>query len=222
MHRAGEIRYCPELGGQATNAAFVWIPPGSFWMGDKNIEDNPIHFVTLTKGFWLQQTLLTERQYSNKNSDLPQVKISWDDVVNFCNGKPLRMPTDAEWEYAARSNAGHKYLRAGSNVVNNVAWTRNNADYESHKVGQLKSNSLGLFDMSGNVDEWCSDWYEAEQSSTPQINPTGPTSGSNRVDRGGGWISHPQYVRIAYRDSYSPRHRTDLFGARLIWEAQDA
>ena len=221
MPKAGEIRYCPELGGKATNAAFVWIPPGSFWMGHKHDTDNPVHFVTLTKGFWLQQTLLTERQYSNKNSDLPQIKISWDDVVDFCKGKTLRMPIDAEWEYAARSNAGHKYLWAGSNIADNVAWTKNNADDTSHKVGQLKSNSLGLFDMSGSVFEWCSDRY-AGVSTIPQVNPTGPTSGSNRVDRGGGWISDPQYVWVVNRYSNSPGTRRDNLGVRLIWEPKDA
>ena len=222
MPKPGEIRYCPELGGEATNAAFVWIPPGSFWMGDKREEDNLVHFVTLIKGFWLQQTPLTQRQYRDVDSDLPQVDISWNDVVNFCRNKPLRMPTEAEWEYAARANTGHKYLFSGSNVVNNVAWTNNNSNYKPHKVGQLKSNSLGLFDMSGNVDEWCSDWYEAEQSSTPQINPIGPASGSYRVFRGGSWFYRSQRVRVSeftYRAPDSPR---DALGVRLIWEPQNA
>ena len=219
MHRAGAIRYCPELGGQATNAAFVWIPPGSFWMGDKREEDNPVRFVTISKGFWLQQTPLTERQYSHINSDLPQGEISWDDVVNFCKGKPLRMPTEAEWEYAARANTGHKYLWAGSNVADSVAWTNNNTDYESHKVGQLKSNSLGLFDMSGNVTEWCSDWY-AGVSTIPQVNPTGPTSDRFRVHRGGRWSFTPHYVWVGNRNFDDAC--SDGQGVRLIWEPKDA
>ena len=220
MPKPGEIRYCPELGGQETNAAFVWIPPGSFWMGDKNIEDNPIHFVTISKGFWLQQTPLTQRQYSDADSDRPQVDISWNDVVNFCNGKPLRMPTEAEWEYAARSNTGHKYLYSGSNLVDNVAWTNNNVGYRSPKVGQLKSNSHGLFDMSGHVNEWCSDWYEAEQSSTPQINPIGPASGSRRVRRGGSRLYGSQLTRVVYRYYDSAGSRSNRLGARLVWETQ--
>ena len=221
MPKPGEIRYCPELGGQETNAAFVWIPPGSFWMGHIWYDDNTVYFVTLTKGFWLQQTLLTERQYSNKNSDLPQVKISWDDVVDFCKGKPLRMPTEAEWEYAAIANTGHKYIFSGSNVADNVAWTEDNANKKSHKVGQLKSNSLGLFDMSGNANEWCSDWY-AGVSTIPQVNPTGPTSERFRARRGGDWISDPEYARVANRYSGSPTSRFSNLGVRLIWEPKDA
>ena len=215
MPKPGEIRYCPELGGQATNAAFVWIPPGSFWMGDKREEDNPVRFVTISKGFWLQQTPLTQRQYRDADSDLPQGNISWDDVVNFCKDKPLRMPTEAEWEYAARANTGHKYLWAGSNIADNVAWTRDNSKNQAHEVGQLKSNSRGLFDMSGNVFELCSDWYKAEQSPMPQINPTGPTSGSTRVRRGSSWLSVPRFAQVAYRGYFH-------LGARLIWETQDA
>ena len=222
MPKPGEIRYCPELGGKATNAAFVWIPPGSFWLGDKREDNNPVRFVTISKGFWLQQTPLTDKQYSNKNSDLPQVKISWNDVVNFCRNKPLRMPTEAEWEYAARANTGHKYLFSGSNVVNNVAWTNNNSDYKSHKVGQLKSNSRGLFDMSGHVSEWCSDWYGAAKAATPQVDPIGPAPGSYPVDRGGSWFNGPQYARIAYRRRAGPDERDVSIGVRLIWEPKDA
>ena len=222
MPKPGEIRYCPELGGQATKAAFVWIPPGSFWMGDKWQDDNPVRFVTISKGFWLQQTPLTDKQYSNKNSDLPQVNISWYDVVDFCKGKTLRMPTEAEWEYAARSNTGHKYLYSGSNSVDNVAWTTNNSDYKPHKVGQLKSNSLGLFGMSGHVHEWCSDWYKKDLSTITQINPTGPASGSNRAHRGGSGYDDSQYARVRFRDRNSPDFRSDRQGVRLIWETQHA
>ena len=222
MPKPGEIRYCPELGGQETNAAFVWIPPGSFWMGDKREYDNPVHFVTLTKGFWLQQTPLTDRQYSNKNSDLPQVEISWDDVVIFCKDKPLRMPTEAEWEYAARANTGHKYPWAGSNIADNVAWTWNNSKNQAHEVGQLKSNSRGLFDMSGNAYEWCSDCYEAEQSSTPQINPIGLVPGSYCVNRGGSRYDASQFARVAHRNFSPPDFRFNYLGARLVWEPQNA
>ena len=212
MPKPGEIRYCPELGGKATNAAFVWIPPGSFWMGDKTKKDNPVHFVTISKGFWLQQTLLTERQYSNKNSDLPQIKISWDDVVDFCKGKTLRMPTEAEWEYAARANTGHKYPWAGSNIADNVAWTWNNSKNQAHEVGQLKSNSRGLFDMSGNAYEWCSDWYGDKSS--------GPLSGLYRTIRGGSRHDASQHARVVDRDYITADSRIYYLGVRLIWETQ--
>ena len=221
MPKPGEIRYCPELGGRETNAAFVWIPPGSFWMGDKDNKTNPIHFVTLTKGFWLQQTPLTEEQYSNRDSDLPQADTSWFDVVDFCKGKPLRMPTEAEWEYAARSNTGHKYLWSGSNIVNNVAWTTNNAKGKEHMGGQLKANSYGLFDMSGSVDEWCSDWSAAVYP-TPQVNPTNTASGNYRITRGGCWRLDPQFAQVVLRSPVSPDISFYTNGVRLIWEPKDA
>ena len=222
MPKPGEIRYCPELGGQETNAAFVWIPPGSFWMGDKSDAKNPVCFVAISKGFWLQQTPLTKKQhYRLRYSDLP-TSLTWNDVVDFCRNKPLRMPTEAEWEYAARANTGHKYIFSGSNLVGNVAWTKNNVDNQSHKVGQLKSNSLGLFDLSGNVTEWCSDWYEEEQSPTPQINPTGPASGTDRVLRGGSWVLDLQYAQVSKRFCRVPDFRTLGHGVRLVWDPQHA
>ena len=222
MPKPGEIRYCPELGGQATNAAFVWIPPGSFWMGDKQIKGNPVRFVAITKGYWLQQTPLTERQYNGKDSDRPRVDISWDDVFHFCHTKPLRIPTEAEWEYAARSNTGHKYLWSGSNVVNNAAWTKKNSERRSHNVGQLKSNNLGLFDMSGNAWDWCSDWGEGLASSAPQVNPIGAVTGVERGTRGGSWAFEIERARVADRVHSIPSNASFYLGARLIWEAQDA
>ena len=223
MPKPGEIRYCPELGGQETNAAFVWIPPGSFWMGDKREENNPVRFVTLTKGFWLQQTPLTERQYRHINSDFPKGELSWYDVIQFCRNKPLRMPTEAEWEYAARGNTGHKYLCAGSNVADNVAWTKDNANNKSHEVGQLKSNSHRLFDMSGNVSEWCSDRYKKKLSTIPQVNPIGPMTGERLVHRGGSWNSEWRRAQVVNRSSdgpYSDDVRGAALGVRLVWRSQ--
>ena len=234
MPKSGEIRYCPELGGQATNAAFVWIPPGSFWMGDKREEDrwdfptknNPVSLITITKGFWLQQTPLTERQYSGKDSDLAQGKLPWRKIILFCQEKHLRMPTEAEWEYAARANTGHKYLRSGSNVTNNVAFAGKDVRSEpvKVKVGHLKSNSYGLFDMNGNVLEYCSDWNDA-RSSAPQVDPVGPMSkatGPQRAVRGGQQYSPQEEVTVSFRDSHSVSLPYDTIGVRLIWEPKDA
>ena len=220
MPKPGEVRYCPELGGKATNAAFVWIPPGSFWMGSKlGEEDNPVHFVVISKGYWMQQTPLTERQYSDKNSDLPQVNISSSDLLKFCQGKPLRRPTEAEWEYAARSNTGHKYLFSGSNTADTVAWTNHNSGSMSHKVGQLKSNSRGLFDMSGNVWEICRDWYNTI-STIPQIDPAGPKAGFRLINRGGSPFFPHKGLRISFRRSSVFSESDSQLGARLIWEPQ--
>ena len=210
MTKAGEIRYCPELGGKATNAAFVWIPPGSFWMGDKDISSADTRFISLAKGFWLQQTPLTTRQYSNKDSSLPQVNISMKDVYDFCQGKPLRLPTESEWEYAARANTGHKYMWAGSNVADNVAWHHENSSRRVHNVGQLKANNYGLFDMAGNVSEWCIDLSSKSLGSGEQ------------PYRGLSWDFNKEDARIsAYYMEYTLAKNKDL-GVRLIWEPKDA
>ena len=227
MPKPGEIRYCPELGGQETNAAFVWIPPGSFWMGDKLQEEwdmrqkkNPVHYVSITKGFWLQQTPLTEVQYTECwGSNQLGCNFSWNDVIYFCRNKPLRMPTEAEWEYAARSNTGHKYVWAGSNVAYNVAWTDYNSKFDLKKLGQIKANSYGLFAMSGFAREWCSDW-DSIISHSPQINPTVSHPGSFRITRSSSWDYDRQSAKIASRNIAHLTAKSDDLGVRLIWETQ--
>jgi len=224
MPQAGDIKYCDILGGRKTNAAFVYVPPSAFWMGDKEQTENPVHLVAVSKGFWLQQTELTEAQYNHltgekpSTSKIPKFGISWDDVAASVKGKSLRMPTEAEWELAARAGVGHKYQWSGSNIANNVAWTHDNSDNETHLVAHLKSNSVGLFDMSGNVKEWCNDWYEV-LTSIPQFDPSGSASGSGRVVRGGDYYYDPQYARVAHRlISATDDGHSNLYGVRLIWE----
>lgn len=119
-------------------------------------------------------------------------------------GKNFRMPTEAEWEYAARGgNKSRGYKYSGSNILDDVGWYDSNSSSSTHDVGLLDPNELGLYDMSGNVWEWCADWYGSYDSNS-QSNPIGPSSGSYRVRRGGSWGSLAWFCRVSFRDDFSP------------------
>ena len=150
-----------------------------------------------------------DREYGDDLSR-PVECVSWEDCnafmekLNELTGQHFRIPTEAEWEFAARGgNKTHGYLYAGSDSFDEVAWCGENSDYMTHPVGQKKPNELGLFDMSGNVWEWCWDWY-GDYSSSSQTNPMGSSSGSNRVIRGGSWYDIDVFCRMASRGSISP------------------
>ena len=154
----------------------------------------------------------------------PAYYVSWEDIVNIfiprlnkITGKTFRLPTEAEWEYAARGgNKSNGYKYSGSNILDDVAWYTSNTSAMTHQVGTKAPNELGLYDMSGNVWEWCSDWY-GSYSSSSQTNPTGPTSGSNRVNRGGSWGTDAPRCRVAFRNDSAPGYRCDYFlGFRLV------
>ncbi|NLA41592.1 MAG: formylglycine-generating enzyme family protein [Smithella sp.] len=156
----------------------------------------------------------------------PVVCVSWNDAKKFSewqtrkSGKDYRLPTEAEWEYAARSG-GKSEKYAGGNDVDAVAWYSKNSGSETHPVGQKRPNGLGLYDMSGNVREWCSDWYgEKYYSQSPRDNPDGPSSGSYRVLRGGSWVYIPRNVRAADRGWYIPEIRNNYFGFRMALSAR--
>ena len=153
----------------------------------------------------------------------PAYYVSWEDVVNIfiprlnkITGQTFRLPTEAEWEYAARG--GHKskgYKYAGSNTIDDVAWYYGNTASSTHAVGTRSPNELGLYDMSGNVWEWCSDWYGVYSSSS-QTNPTGPSSGSDRVLRGGSWLNFAENCRVSNRGIFNPDYRYNNYGFRLV------
>lgn len=156
------------------------------------------------------------------NDKQPIVGVSWNNVVAYCKwltkktGKNYRLPTEAEWEYAARGgNKSNGYQYAGSNTLSSVAWNTDNSGNKTHPVGQKSPNELGIYDMSGNVWEWCSDWY-GDYSASSQTNPKGANSGSYRVDRGGGWISGAVDLRVAIRNYYAPAYRGINLGFRLV------
>ena len=157
-----------------------------------------------------------------KGSNYPAYYVSYEDIVNHfiprlnkLTGMNFRLPTEAEWEYAARGGKNQDYyLYSGSDNLNDVAWYTSNSSSSTHPVGTKKPNSLGIYDMSGNVWEWCSDWY-GNYSTSSQTNPTGPTSGSNRVLRGGCWYYNAQNCRVANRSGSNPGIRNYNLGFRL-------
>ena len=153
----------------------------------------------------------------------PVEYVSWYDCQEFIKklnrltGKKFRLPTEAEWEYAARGGKysnDYVYKYSVSNNADEVAWYHDNSGYETNPVKTKKANKLGLYDMSGNVWEWCNDRYGDYQSNS-QTNPTGPSEGGSRVIRGGGWGGSDGYVRVSDRRDGSPADRFDYYGLRL-------
>ena len=214
----------------------VLVEGGTFMMGS-NEDDNekPIHQVTLDT-YHIAKHPITQAQWvavmgNNpsyfKGDNLPVEMVSWDDVQVFLqklNAKypPLGgkggyycLPTEAQWEYAARGGKHSKgFEYAGSNNIDEVAWYEDNSNSKTHPVEQKKPNELGLYDMSGNVWEWCQDWYGKYPQSHVN-NPQGAATGSYRVLRGGSWRNFPQDCRVAFRDSYAPAYRDYDLGFRL-------
>ena len=206
--------------------------------GVANIDELPAHEVTVSS-FSIAQTEVTQELWhavmgtnpSNFTDDLqrPVENVSWDDCqefiarLNALTGENFRLPTEAEWEFAAQGgNMGTGTFYAGSEDINTVAWYYSNSyilgsdnpDYGTHAVATKEANELGLFDMTGNVFEWCSDWYGA-YNDEPQTDPTGPEMGTERVIRGGSWISIRRDSRNTSRDSEAPENRSFNVGFRL-------
>ena len=214
----------------------VYVSGGTFTMGatseqgsDADGDEKPAHCVyvssfyickyEVTQELW--QAVMGSNPSNFKGSRKPVERVSWNDCKTFISklnsltGKHYRMPTEAEWEYACRGGSrsqGYKY--SGSNYLNNVAWYTDNSGSTTHEVGQKSPNELGLYDMSGNVYEWCSDWY-GSYSSSSQSNPTGAYSGSYRVSRGGSWGSIARSCRSSYRSNIDPDGRGHYLGLRL-------
>jgi formylglycine-generating enzyme required for sulfatase activity len=153
----------------------------------------------------------------------PVEKVTYANCLTFINrlnqktGRTFRLLTEAEWEYAARGgNKSQGYKYAGSNNIDDVAWYGSNSGLTTHAVGTKSPNELGLYDMSGNVWEWCQDWY-GSYSSGAQTNPTGPSTGSNRVLRGGCWDGSDWSCRVSYRSSFNPANSYTYIGLRLAF-----
>ncbi len=218
---------------------FVLVPGDCFQMGHTfgtgRPDEKPVHEVCVD-GFYMGKYEVTQGQYRtitgnnpsrfNKGDNYPVEKVSWNDAQGFIrslNGKTggiYRLPTEAEWELAARSG-GRSEKYAGGNDIDAVAWYESNSGGSTHPVGQKQPNSLGLYDMSGNIWEWCGDWYDkGYYGKSPRNNPEGPSSGSDRVIRGGSWNNDPGYVRAAYRYRDAPDYADIYLGFRLVLPVQ--
>ena len=215
----------------------VKVEAGSFNMGATSEMENPyedekpIHRVTLTNNYYIGKYEVTQALWqavmgSNpscfKGDDLPVERVSWNDCQDFISklnamtGKRFRLPTEAEWEYAARGGKKSRgYQYSGSNTLGDVAWYGDNSGSKTHAVGTKQPNELGIYDMAANVEEWCQDRY-GSYSSSPQTNPTGAASGSNRVIRGGDWFFLAWDCRTSCRGFRAPGDRFNYLGLRLV------
>jgi len=176
----------------------------------------------ITQGQWKAVMGNNPSYFSSCGDDCPLEDVSWNDVQDFIDnlnqqtGKNYRLPTEAEWEYAARAGTTTKYY-CGDNrsCLRDIAWYRDNSDNQTHPVGQKAPNAWGLYDMSGNVWEWVQDWYDSDYySSSPETDPQGPDSGAGRVFRGGGWLNY-EGCRSSYRYGTRPSNGRNNLGFRL-------
>ena len=244
----GNITFSPEPEEFTVNdVTFIMMPVegGAFTMGataeqgnDANSRELPIHEVTLST-FYIGSTEVTQELWKAvmgnnpsyfQGDQRPVENVSWEDcqafitVLNELTGREFRLPTEAEWEFAARGgnqSMGYKY--SGSNDINLVGWYSGNdswpmlkgtGSYGTHYVATRNFNELELFDMSGNVHEWCQDWF-GPYSTDAQTDPTGPTTGANRVYRGGSWYFDEWFCRVSFRNGQTPSYRSYGIGMRL-------
>lgn len=237
------VKYTPTLHQNTTAEAIalnmMLVAGGSFLMGTNEgpPKERPAHRVRL-KNFYLSKYEVTNEEWRNimghdtayfrSCAQCPVENITWDNAQRFINrlnelsGKRYRLPTEAEWEYAARGGnetAGNQY--SGSNILDDVAWFTTNSEKKTHPVGTKMPNELGIYDMSGNVWEWCSDWYGENYYSTPSLeNPKGPASGEVHVLRGGSWFDFDIECRDTNRFIPAAGYRLYIIGFRLAMDGE--
>ena len=230
------ITTCKQEKETTKKPEMVYVEGGTFMMGCTDGDcyndgrERPAHEVTVNS-FYIAKYLVTQEEWDAvmaynpsplTGNDLPVESVTWNAAqeyiakLNAVTGKNYRLPTEAEWEYAARGgNKSKGYKYSGSDDVDAVAWYLTNSGNISHPVGLKMPNELGIYDMSGNVWEWCSDWYD-NYSSASQINPIGPSSGSKRVIRGGNYVLWKQAVRVSMRSGWEPNNQNPYLGFRLV------
>ncbi len=225
---------------------FVRVPDGVFFMGSQDYEEGsskekPRHKIHITKPFYLGKHEVTQKQWlavmgtahpSNFPSpNRPVDEVSWNGIQIFLQklnaiekDHVYRLPTEAEWEYAARAGSETPYCfgdSSESSPLTHYAWYELNADKQSHPVGTLQPNAWGLYDMHGNVSEWVQDLYDKNYYSTsPQEDPVGPVTGKKRVVRGGSWIHQAYSCRSAFRGYFSADYTDSDFGFRIVKEVK--
>ena len=233
LHQNEEI-FTITNNGKTVSFKMIRVAAGTFQMGSNTRFSNeqPFHNVTLTNDYYIGETEVTQELWeavmgsnpsSFKDAQNPVENVSWDDCKTFINklnslaGQRFRLPTEAEWEYAARGgNKSSNYTYPGSNNLKDVAWYKDNSNSKTHSVKTKAPNELGIYDMSGNVWEWCEDWYdESYYKNSPTTDPTGPASDSFRVYRGGGWLNFATDCHSAYRGFGMPSGTGDSLGLRL-------
>ncbi len=236
--------YAWRVRDTATQIEMLLVPPGTFSMGCSpstsygcNSDENPVHTVTLTSAFYMGRYELTQAQWQAKMGSNPSTfqgpsypnapsrpveSVSWNTTQGFLTATGMRLPTEAEWEYACRAGTTTAFHSGpgfpnGTNtdiLVGGIAWYDSNAGAQTHVVGGKAANALGLHDMLGNVWEWVADWY-GYYSSSPATNPAGPAGGLNRVLRGGSWGWISAHLRSSYRTSDTPGNSNDNLGFRV-------
>lgn len=222
----------------ATGMEFVLVKGGCYTMGSairQGSDETPEHEVCVadfylgkyevTQGEWEKVMKKNPSGFNTCGVDCPVESVSWDDSqefikkLNALTNKKYRLPTEAEWEYAARSG-GRDEAYAGTSdekLLGEYAWFEDNAGKAIHPVGQKKPNGLGLYDMTGNVDEWTQDWYASDYYKvSPKSNPAGPATGEERASRGGSWDFDSWRARDAHRRKFEPSYREDGLGLRLL------
>jgi formylglycine-generating enzyme required for sulfatase activity len=222
--------------GKGVTMKLVLIRPGKFMMGSpdseegRKAEEGPLHEVTISRPFCMGVTEVTQAQYEavmgtnpGASTAAPAENVSWGDAVEFCRkasektGKTVRLPTEAEWEYACRAGSTTRFSFGDSDgTLGDYAWYGSNSGGKTHPVGQKKPNPWGLYDMHGNVWEWCQD-LQGRYAAGAVTDPAGAGAGTYRVLRGGSWFSDPVFCRSAYRGSfYSPGLRGTHCGFRVV------
>ena len=221
-----------QSGGQGMQTAMiqgiecVLVKAGSFTMGGRDYGNSSTQQVTLTQDFWISKYPITNEQFVktvNGKEKHPVVSVTWAQADKWAQDRGGSLPTEAQWEFAARGGVNSKgYIYSGSNTIDDVAWYSENSGNSTHPVGGKEANELGIYDMSENVWEWCSDWY-GSYSTTAVTNPTGPSTGDRRVVRGGSCrdFMGAQSCEVAYRNDYAPSNSDSYFaiGFRVVFPA---
>ena len=217
------------------------IPAGSFEMGsDDRVDEKPVHTVELDAFYMdIYEVIVGQfKQFVNQSGysynrwdsvakysptdDYPMIYVDWNDAVAYAKWAGKRLPTEAEWEYAARGGLTGKHYPWGNDITYDDAnWGNTVSGKDKWKycapVGSFRPNGYGLYDMAGNLWEWCADWYASDYYANPPLrNPQGPSSGSYRVLRGGSWFNLPYHLRVAYRNNYIPASAYDTYGFRCV------